>query len=45
MVQLDLNLILVSEVHACILLLVPSVFENLACLYTTAREIAMHNTL
>ena len=44
-VQLDLNLTLASAVHACILRLVPSVFENLTCLYTTAREIAMHNTL
>ena len=44
-VQLDLNLILVSEVHACILGLVPSIFEKLACLYTTVREISVHNTL
>ena len=44
-VQLDLNLTLASEVHACILWLVPSVFENLPCLYTTARNIAVHNML
>ena len=36
---------LASEVHACILWLVPSVFEKLACLYTTAHKIAMHNML
>ena len=45
MVQLDLNLILANEVHACILGPVPSIFEKLACLYTAAREIAVHNTL
>ena len=45
MVQLDLNLALVSEVHACILGLVQNIFEKLSCLYTTAREIAVHNTL
>ena len=44
-VQLDLNLTLMSEVHTCILRLVPSIFEKLACLYTTTREIAVHNTI
>ena len=44
-VQLDLNLTLASAVDACILWLVPSVFVKSRVFVTTARKIAVHNTL